>query len=205
MAGRAPAWRRFVAAEYEAYLKRRRHALQLTQHDFAGALAPRIADDARSCSRLSGAVTRGFTPDSMTMTSAPGPSRPTRSRAPRLAPANRVCETSRAFIDAEVSSTTTTFCTPWPMNVTTGRARCSTGQFISSIFRWRMNIVKMCTYDTSCSILPVVRSDHVGRGGGTRGSESSAAVCRSHGDPARPGGADLGNGGAGREAPYPHR
>ncbi len=86
------------------------------------AWAARMAASARSRSRASAAVTFGCTPASMTMTSAPSPRPRTSAAAPARAASKREGETSRAFIDAEVSSTTTTLRAPWPMTVATGRA-----------------------------------------------------------------------------------
>ena len=67
-------------------------------------------------------MTCGCTPASITMISAPSPSRRTTAAASDRAASNREGETSRAFIDAEVSRTTTTLRAPSPVTVTTGRA-----------------------------------------------------------------------------------
>jgi len=58
----------------------------------------------------------------MTITSAPSLRRPTSWAASALATSNREGLTSRAFMDAEVSSTTTTLRAPSPIRVTAGRA-----------------------------------------------------------------------------------
>src|SRR5262252_8239357 len=85
--------------------------------------APRMAASACSRSWLKGASTRGCTAASITMTSAPVPRRPTRSRAWRWARPKRDGETSVAFMEAEVSRTMTIRLAPCPMTVTAGRAK----------------------------------------------------------------------------------
>src|SRR5207244_1208156 len=84
--------------------------------------AARMHESARSRSRPRAAVTCGCTPASITMISAPSPSRRTTAAASDRAASNREGETSRAFIDAEVSRTTTTLRALHPVTVTTGRA-----------------------------------------------------------------------------------
>ena len=101
------------------------------------ASASRIAAIARSRSRPSGATTRGWTPASITMTSPPSPSRETSAAASRLAASKRDGETSRDFIDADVSRTTTVFCAPRPITVTAGRASASVNASKARIWRIR--------------------------------------------------------------------
>ncbi len=84
--------------------------------------AERIAETTRSRSRVNGASTLGWMPASMTIASAPSPSRLTRPSAARWAWTKRVGEVSVAFMEAELSSTTTMRLAPWPITVTVGRA-----------------------------------------------------------------------------------
>src|SRR5207247_1338863 len=69
------------------------------------------------------AVTFGWTPVSITITSAPSPRRRTSWTAAACAMSKRDGLTSLAFMEAEVSSTTTTLRAPSPITVTAGRAR----------------------------------------------------------------------------------
>ena len=96
-----------------------------------------IAARARWRSRPSAAVTLGWTPVSITMTSAPSPSRPTSRVASALATSKREGPTSRAFMDAEVSSTSTTLRAPSPVTVTAGRASATDSARRARIWRIR--------------------------------------------------------------------
>jgi hypothetical protein len=104
--------------------------------------AERMAATARSRSRDIAAVTVGCTPASSTMTSAPSRSRRTSCTASPRAASKRVGDTSRAFMDAEVSSTTTTLREPSPMTVATGLARARLSASRAMI--WRISSGSRC-------------------------------------------------------------
>ncbi len=87
-----------------------------------------MADDTSSCLRVNGTTTRGCTPASITITSAPSPSRPRKASASRWAWTNRDGHTSVAFMEAELSSTIATRLLPWPMTVMAGRASATVSQ-----------------------------------------------------------------------------
>jgi hypothetical protein len=89
-----------------------------------------------------GGTTLGCTPVSITITSAPSPSRRTIVPASARAASKREGPTSRAFIDADVSSTTTTLRAPSPTTVTTGRARAT--QSATSARIWRISSGSRC-------------------------------------------------------------
>ena len=89
-----------------------------------GSSAP-IAARARSTSRVNGTRITGWTPASITITSAPRPASSMSWTATRRASAKRLGETSVAFIDADTSMTTTSRSVPLPCRVMVGRARAS--------------------------------------------------------------------------------
>ena len=107
------------------------------------ARAAASAASARARSRPSAAATRGWTPASITITSAPSPRRRTSWVACPRATSKRDGETSRARIEAEVSSTTTTLRAPSPMTVATGRA--SATESASSARIWRIRSGSRCS------------------------------------------------------------
>ena len=89
------------------------------------ACIPRSAETTLSWSRVNGTRTRGCTPASITITSAPWPSRPMSVSASRWAWANREGHTSVAFMDADGSMTMATRFAPWPITTAAGRASAS--------------------------------------------------------------------------------
>ena len=90
------------------------------------------------------AVTRGCTPDSITITSAPSREPPHERRPPPPSRARTAtATTSRAFIDADVSRTTTTLRAPSPITVTVGRASASVSA--SSARIWRISSGSRCS------------------------------------------------------------
>src|SRR5262245_17982402 len=152
-----------------------------------------MAPRAPSRSRPRAATTRGCTPASITIVSAPSPRRLTSAAAWLRATAKRDGDTSVAFIEAEVSSTTTTLRAPWPMTVATGRARATLRA--SRARSWRSRSGSRCRRwknaeasrsrreDSHSKRLDTVRSRRrtLRKYSSTRGSDS-AKVARASGE-----------------------